>query len=130
MAERKSRPAPLEWVAASIGLAIFIGLFAILFARALNDDKTHTADLTVENHRMVATPTGTRVTFDVRNRSGQTAAAVQIKGRLLEGGSEVESSEVTLDYVPARSRVRAGLMFSEAPHGRRVEVHAVGYREP
>lgn len=79
---------------------------------------------------MVGTASGTHVAFDVVNRSDKTAAAVVINGRLLEGAREVASSEVTIDYVPAGSRVGAGLMFSESATGRRVEVRAVGYRDP
>ena len=70
------------------------------FARAINGGQTQNADLIVGSSRLIATSAGTQVTFDVR-KGGQAAAAVQIKGRLLEGGSEVQSSEVS-----ARLRAR------------------------
>ena len=130
MAERKDRPAPLEWIAAALGLAIFVTLFATIFVQAGRGDRAAVPDLIVEHRGIVATPGGTHVAFDVLNRSDKTAAAVVINGRLLEGAREVASSEVTIDYVPARSRVGAGLKFGESPTGRRVDVRAVGYREP
>lgn len=129
MAERSARPAPLEWVAAAIGLAIFAALFWTIFAQT-GDRHAAVPDLVIERRRMIATPGGTTVAFDVRNRSDRTAAAVVVEGRLLDGKAEVASSEVTIDYVPARSRVGAGLMFSESAQGRRVEIRAVGYRDP
>jgi uncharacterized protein (TIGR02588 family) len=130
MAERKDRPAPLEWIAAAIGLAIFVTLFGTIFVQAGKGDRASISHLIVEHRAIVAMPGGTHVTFDVLNPSDRTVAAVVISGRLLDGAREVASSEVTIDYVPARSRVGAGLMFGESPAGRRVEVRAVGYREP
>ena len=130
MPERKDRPAPLEWIAAAIGLAIFVALFGTIFVQAGRSDRAAISDLIIEHRGMVAAPGGTHVTFDVFNPSDKTAAAVVINGRLLDGAREVASSEVTIDYVPARSRVGAGLMFGKSHGGRHVEVRAVGYREP
>ena len=130
MAQSKDRPAPLEWIAAAIGLAIFVTLFGTIFVQAGSGDRDPISDLIVEQRGLIATPSGTHVTLEVLNRSDKTAAAVLIKGRLLDGVREVASSEVTIDYVPARSRVRAALIFSESPTGRRVDVRALGYRVP
>ena len=130
MAQSKDRPAPLEWIAAAIGLAIFVTLFGTIFVQAGRNDRASVADLIVEKREVIATPGGAHVALDVANSSDKTAAAVVVQGRLLDGVREVASSEVTIDYVPARSRVRAALIFSESPTGRRVDVRALGYRVP
>jgi uncharacterized protein (TIGR02588 family) len=121
------RAAPLEWLAAVIGLAIFIGLFATIFQHGLEQDRAAVPDLVVEQQRVVPTASGSLVEFTIRNRSNQTAAAVVVEGRMT--GSDAPST-VTIDYVPARSRVRAGLMFAGDVRGRKLEIQPVGYREP
>ena len=127
MAEREQRAAPLEWAAAAFGLLIFLGLFGAIFMEAARRDDAVTPQLAIESQRMVAAPSGTVVEFVVHNRSFRTAAAVVVEGQV-EGQSA--PSHVTIDYVPAHSRVSAGLMFPGDIRGRRVEIRPVGYRRP
>ena len=75
--------------------------------------------------RIETGPVGHVVLFDVANRSGQTAADVQVTGTL--GGEE---SQVSIDYVPGRSRARGGLLFRGDPRRQPVEIRVTGYREP
>jgi putative integral membrane protein (TIGR02587 family) len=73
---------------------------------------------------------GHAVRLVVRNEGTRTAAAVEVEGRLFDGEELLESSRVTLDYVPRGSATRAGLWFARDPNGLRLEVRALGYQEP
>ena len=126
MAERKERAAPLEWAAAVVGLLIFFGLFGTIFMQGLRNDDA-APNLVIEGQNMVPAPGGTLVQFTIHNRSARTAAAVTVEGRV-DGVSA--PSQVTIDYVPAHSRVSAGLMFPGDLRGRRTEIRPIGFRRP
>ncbi|HYC95133.1 MAG TPA: hypothetical protein VEB39_05480 [Sphingomicrobium sp.] len=122
--------APLEWLAAAIGLAIFIGLFATILVQGLDQSRAAVPDLVVEDQRIVPTSAGTLVEFTIHNRSTQTAAAVVIEGRLVGSIGQEAPAQATIDYVPARSKVAAGLIFPGDIRGRTIEIRPVGYRRP
>ena len=128
MNQGRETAAPLEWLAAAIGMAIFAGLFAIIFAQGLQGPTA--PDLTIEQQRIVQNPGGSLVEFAVRNRSAQTAAAVVIEGKSTGSDGQEVTATVTIDYVPARSEVDAGLIFPGDIRGQQVEIRAVGYRLP
>ncbi|RUT28611.1 hypothetical protein EMQ25_16720 [Arsenicitalea aurantiaca] len=69
------------------------------------------------------------VPVTVRNEGRRTAAAVEIEGRF-EGGGESVVSTVTLDYVPARGEVDAGLLFPQNPGKGTLTVRVLGYANP
>ncbi|MDP9422846.1 MAG: hypothetical protein M3Q19_08440 [Pseudomonadota bacterium] len=122
--------APLEWLAAAIGLMIFAGLFATILVQGLEPDRSAVPDLVVENQRIVPTSAGRLVEFTIHNRSAQTAAAVVIEGRLVGSIGQESPAQVMIDYVPARSKVSAGLIFPGDIRGRAIEIRPVGYRRP
>jgi uncharacterized protein (TIGR02588 family) len=70
------------------------------------------------------------VRFTVANRGTQTASGLTVEGRLRDGDSTVESSSVTLDYVPSHSVRRGGLFFRRDPRPLRVEIVPRGYELP
>jgi uncharacterized protein (TIGR02588 family) len=130
MTSEKHRAAPLEWLAAAIGLVVFAGLFGTIFAQGLERDPAAVPDLLIEDLRVVPATAGSLVQFTVRNRSSVTAAAVQIEGTLAGPDGQEMSATATVDYVPARSKVTAGLIFPGDVRGRQVEIRPVGYRRP
>lgn len=124
----KDKAAPLEWLAAAIGLTIFIALFAVILRQEIGQGRAAAPDLAIEDVRVTPTPGGSLVQFTVHNRSDQTAAAVSVEGK--PAGAASPPSTVTIDYVPAKSRVSAGLIFAGDMKGRPVEIRPVGYRRP
>lgn len=122
--------APLEWLAAAVGLLIFLGLFATIFSQGIEQSRGEVPQLVVEGQRIVPAQAGSLVEFTVHNRSRQTAAAVVIEGRLSGAGGQEQLAQVTIDYVPARSRVTAGLIFPGDIRDRKVEIRPIGYRQP
>ncbi len=73
---------------------------------------------------------GYRVEFDIANKATVTAAAVTVRGEILDGGNMVEDADVTFDYVPAESKSSGAILFSQDPGAREVRIRAVGYTDP
>ena len=126
--EKREAAAPLEWLAAAIGLIIFAGLFATIFDHGL--ERATAPDLVIEQDRIVATEAGTLVEFTIHNRSSRTAAAVVVEGRMPDPAGKDVTGQVTIDYVPAKTKVGGGLIFPGRIRGRTAEIRAVGYRRP
>jgi len=120
---------PLEWAAAALGLLVALLLLAILGREAVAGRDDSVPVLVAEVERVVATPTGHVVEVRVRNLSDQTAAAVQVEGKI-KVGQEEETSSATIDYVPGRSQATGGIIFSSDPRGSPLELRVTGYEVP
>ncbi len=119
-------PVPaLEWAAAAIGLLVLLALCAILLREVVGGNDRDVPVLSARIERVTPTPTGYVADILVSNRSRQTAAAVQVKGKLGD-----EQASATLDFVPGRSEARGGLIFKGDPGAGAVEVRVVGYELP
>ena len=119
-------PVPaLEWAAAAIGLLAALALLGILGREAMSGSPDEVPILETRLVAIESTPAGHVVQFEVANRSGQTAAAVQVKG--VAGDEE---SDAEIDYVPGRSQARGGLLFRDDPRGQEIEIRVTGFQEP
>lgn len=128
--KKQSGPPVLEWVSAAVGAVLAIGILVFIAIEALDSSASRPPLLEVR-------PTGVFqgsglyvVEVTVANRTGQTAAAVEIQGELMQGGSSVETSNATLSYVPGHSERNAGLIFSRDPRAHQLQVRATGYEQP
>ena len=127
----KTRKEPLlEWIAAAIGLVVTVSMMAIIGLEALRGDATQLPAIEVRATRVVQASTGFVVEIVAANHSGGTAAAVQIEGTLASAGAEVETSSLTLDYVPGHAERKGGLFFTRDPRRHQLEVRALGYQAP
>ena len=127
LARSSSRTDPipaLEWITAALGLILFLGLLGVLASEALSSADDDVPRLSARIGGVTAIPGGHAVRFSVSNASGQTAAAVQVEGKL---GAETASA--TLDYVPGRSEAKGGLMFKGYPAAG-VAIAVLGYELP
>jgi len=127
--ERGGTPV-LEWVASGIGLALLLGLLAVLGREAFNREAEQLPAIDVAIRRILPAGSGFVVEIEAVNRAGGTAAAVEIEGALKSGGTSLETSSATLDYVPGHSRRRGGLFFREDPRRHQIEVRALGFQIP
>jgi uncharacterized protein (TIGR02588 family) len=73
---------------------------------------------------------GFRINFEIFNDGTSTAAAVQVRGELLQDGRPAETAEASFDYVPGQSSSRGGLLFTQDPQDREISIRAIGYTEP
>lgn len=118
-------PVPaLEWVTAVLGLLVLAAMIAVLAREALTSGGDDVPRLTARVAAVTPVEGGHVADIIVANASGQTAAAVQVEGKL---GDEV--STATLDYVPGHSEARGGLMFRADPR-QGVELAVLGYELP
>ncbi len=118
-----------EWVVAALGLMLVVGTVGYIGYYALTTKGKITA-ATVEPIGVEATSGGHVVRFRARNHSSATAASLQITGELRQGGSVVETSQVTLDYLPPFSERQGALVFQEDPRRYELRIMPKGYIEP
>ena len=131
MARKKSpETPPLEWIASAIGLLLLLGALAVIGAEALDGQSGQLPAVEVAVVRVEPAGAGFVVGFEAANRSGGTAASVEIEGALKSGEATVETSGAVIDYVPAHSRRSGGLYFREDPRRHRIELRALGFQTP
>lgn len=118
---------PLQWAASAVGALLLVAVVGFLLAEAAGED-TGPA-VTVDVQEIVRTAGGYRVDVRVRNDGGQAAAAVVVRGELVADTMR-ETSDFTLDYVPAHSEREGGLFFTADPRAGRLAVKAVGFVRP
>ena len=127
MPRKPSRRDPipaLEWIAAALGLLVILAFLAVLATDAVRSGDDDLPQLSARIENVSAVPGGYVAQIAVANGSGQTAASVQVEGKL---GDEVASA--TIDYVPGHSEAKGGLMFKGDPRGG-AEVKVLGYELP
>jgi uncharacterized protein (TIGR02588 family) len=116
------------WLAA-VGMMLVLGSFAMLLRESLTGGRP-VAEISVRVVEIVPSAQGFLVSLTIDNSGNGTAAALNVEGVLMRGGTNVETSLVTVDYVAAGSRRDAALFFSNDPRQGELTVRAKGYVEP
>ena len=133
-----ARPAParsrpdggtpwLEWTAAAVGLVLILGCVGVIGREAVAGKKGAPA-ISVQAEKVTETPSGFVVDVVAENSGGETAAQVVIEGELIAGTPEWR--EATIDYLPAGSQRRAGLVFGADPRTHGLKLRARSFVEP
>jgi uncharacterized protein (TIGR02588 family) len=118
-----------EWIVAGVSAALVLGVLGFLIYDGVRSPLTP-ADLTIEVDSIQPAGPGYLVLFRARNSGRTTAAEVLVEGELEPDSGKVETSETTIDYVPAEGEQRGGLYFRQDPHRARLRLRAHGYRDP
>ena len=118
-----------EWIVAAVSAALVLGVLGFLIYDGVRSPSTP-PDITIEIDSVQQAGPGYLVLFRARNRGRSTAAEVVVEGELEADTGKVETSETTIDYVPAGGQQRAGLFFTRDPGRLRLKLRAHGYREP
>ena len=118
-----------SWVASAVGMTLAIGSAVFMLHNALTNDSS-LPEIRIETDSIVRNGGGYVVPMRVMNAGESVAADLLIEGVLEERGVTVETSRITLDYVPASSERRAGLIFRRDPRGFDMRIEAKGYVEP
>jgi uncharacterized protein (TIGR02588 family) len=129
-APARPRIPALEWIAAAVGLLLILAMLGVLGWEALKGNGKHAPFVDVSVERVTAAAGGYVVEVVLRNRTPSTAAAVEVEGELASGGTAIETSSATIDYVPGESTRRAGLFFTRDPRDLELKVRALGYARP
>ncbi|WP_117193348.1 TIGR02588 family protein [Rhizobium terrae] len=119
----------IEWVTGVVSSVLVIAIVAWVAYEAITEEKTP-PDLGISMTKRSPVEGGYRIEFDIANKATTTAAAVTVRGEILEGGAVVEDADVTFDYVPAQSKSSGAILFSQDPGNRQVRIRAVGYTDP
>ena len=118
-----------EWIVAVSSAAMVLAVLGFLIYDGVRSPRTP-AQVTVEVESIQAAGPGYLVLFRARNRGRTTAAEVVVQGELEGDSGGGETSETTLDYVPAEGEQGGGLYFRQDPRRSRLRLRAQGYREP
>ena len=118
-----------EWLAAAVGVLLLLGSIGVVVRQAV---VSRGSPPVLELRASQATKAGSYwlVRVDAANRGERTAAGLEITGTLRFGGSVVEESRATIDYLPPRSRRSAGLYFTKDPRTASLELRPTGYQDP
>lgn len=118
-----------SWIAAGVGLALVLGSAGFMFYQGFTGDSSP-PDLVIETGKVI--PRGDRylVPITVTNRGESAAAGLVLEGVLKAGGETIETSGITIDYVPSSSERKAGLFFSMDPRKFDLQVQARGFTQP
>lgn len=119
----------LEWIAAALGLALTLAMLVYLVREGLAAREGPPA-LTVAVEPAARTEGGFVVPFAVRNASLETAAAVEVVGRLEADGRVLEERRLSFTYIPGGGEARGGLIFQNDPAAGRLSIRPEGYEEP
>lgn len=107
-----------------------LGAAAVMVQEALTKPDNAVPRITVEADTVVRQGESFMVLVLVRNDGQATAAALRVEGLLHGDSGVVETRDFTLDFVPARSRRAASLIFSRDPGAHRLELRPVGHVLP
>ena len=120
----------LEWISAGIGLVLTLGIMTVIGREALRGETHEPPAIEVVMTGIHRAGVGFIVEVKAINRSGGTAAVVEVEGVLKDGETEVETAGLTFDYVPGHAERRGGLFFTEDPHRHQLELRPLGYQRP
>lgn len=121
--KKPPKPPVLEWITASLGLLIVATAFGLNLFLAL-DGRESPPDLKLSAGESRRTDAGWVIEVKASNRGDETAAAVQVEGRL-----EAETANAELDYVPAYGEATVSLRFDHDPRSG-LELAVLGWSEP
>jgi uncharacterized protein (TIGR02588 family) len=117
-----------RWLAA-LGMLFVVGSFAMLLRESFVAGRP-VAEISIRVDEILPSAHGYLVSLKIENSGNATAAALGVEGVLIRGGTNVETSLVTVDYIAAGSARDAALFFSNDPRQGELTVRAKGYIEP
>jgi uncharacterized protein (TIGR02588 family) len=120
---------PWMWGIALTGLALVLGSIAFALYEAAAGDSSP-PDVTVRVDAILPTRNGFLVEFRAVNEGGSTAEGLTVEGELRSGAESLETSDTTLEYVPAHSERKGGLFFTSDPRRYELRLRAKGFEQP
>jgi uncharacterized protein (TIGR02588 family) len=119
----------IEWLVAAVGgmlLAAMIGYMVVAGVSEAEGPPSIkiSASLPVQQSGIFL------VRFEAQNTGKQTASSLVVRATLIQGGKEIETSEVAIDYLPSGSLRSGGFFFKRDPQAYELELTPVGYLDP
>jgi uncharacterized protein (TIGR02588 family) len=123
------RISPLEWVVAGLSLLLVLSVAGFLLEDVFRSSPSPPR-ITFQVDSVVRAGKGYLVEFRALNAGRTTAAALVVEGELLGDTGTVETTGVSIGYVPSGGETAAGLFFDSDPRRYRLEIRAKGYDHP
>ncbi len=117
-----------EWITAALGLLLLAGALWVLVSRGV--DQPQPPSITVDVEEITPVAGAWLVRFAATNRGDETVAGLRLAAKLSHGSTVVETADVQLDYVPARSVRRGGLFLSHDPASGTLEITPSTFSAP
>ncbi len=118
-----------EWVLGAIGFVFVAASVGFMLYQAFVVNE-FAPEILIETEAIEPSGNVYLVKIRVANRGGLVAAGLVVEGILKDGDEIVETSEITIDHVPAGSERKAGLFFTRDPEGLDLQLRAKGYQQP
>ena len=118
----------LEWAILVSSVAALLGLVGFLVVAAVTDRTDADIRFDVRMAEARETEAGWLVPVSVRNEGGEPAAGLTIEASAEVDGAE-ETSDVTLDLLPAHSEAEIVVGLSAAPDGE-LRLRVLGFEAP
>lgn len=119
----------LEWTVFGASLLI-IGATITLLLTGGSGSGNPGPDLRVAAGTPAASSSGFAVPVTVENQGDATAEQVRVEVSLLSGGEERETGELTIAFVPRRSRREGWVVFQRDPACCTISARAVSFEKP
>ena len=105
-------------------------MLGVIGREALNGETEQLPVIAVAVTGISPAAPGYVLAFEASNKTGGTAAAVEIEAILKDGDTIVETGKATLDYVPGHGNAKGGVFFAEDPRRHELEIRALGFQTP
>lgn len=119
----------VEWVAAMVGAVLFAAMIGYMAYIGLNQVEG-TPSIEVRTTPPVRQGDVFHVGFTAINSGGATATGLIVRATLMQGEQQVESRDVTVDYLPTQSNRSGGFFFEHDPAEYKLAVTATAYLDP
>ena len=118
-----------SWIISVIGFVIVVAAVGYMFLQTSKKDETP-PDIIVKHKRIVKRTNAYLVEIAILNKGGTPASRLVVEGNILQDDKAVETSVITIEYAPAGSERKAGLLFTRDPRLYQFRLRATGYEEP
>lgn len=125
----KGKKNAVEWSVFVVSLILVGATVALLIADAFRG-RTEPPDVKVQFGTPIQRSSGWAVPMVIRNEGDETGENVHVEVALQRDGRDVEVAEVTIAFLPRKSRREAWALFREDPRGYSVVARAVGFERP
>lgn len=125
----KNETSPAEWIIAVVSALLVLGAIGSLLYQALAD-KEDPPRVEIQVNSIQPSGDNYLVQVSVQNQATGTAEALVIEGTLEADTGSVETSQVTIDYLPGNGRREAGIFFTRDPRLFTLRLRPVGYDLP
>lgn len=125
----KPKKNALEWTVFALSL-IAIGAVVTLLFIGGGDTAAVRPDLVVQTGSAVRGPNGHAIPVTVRNIGNATAEQARIEIALLSGSEAMEKAELTIAFVPRRSKREGWVVFERDPRCCTISARAVSFEKP